>query len=95
MAVDVGRLVTEAHMKGIWEKHAMRGADNASTLKAAAARANKEKQCGARSRQTAWQKMAKDLWARNKYLSKTDVAGSIASKVGGNRNTIRRKIARK
>ena len=95
MAVDIGRLCTEAYMKGKWEKHAMRGADNASTLKAAAARANKEKQGGATSRHATWQAMAKDLWARNKYLSKTDVAGIIASKVGGNPNTIRRKITRK
>jgi hypothetical protein len=95
MAVDVGRLCTEAHMKGLWERHALRGAKNALTLKAAARGANQTRQGDAKQCQAMWQAMANDIWAQNKHLSAADVAGSIASKVGGNRNTIRRKITRK
>lgn len=91
-AVHVGRLVTEVHMKHRWEEHALRGARNYSILKAASSQANRKKQSAATSRQMEWQAMANKLWAQNKYLSKSAVAGRIANKVGGNPNTIRRKI---
>ena len=95
MAVDVGRLVTEAKIKGSWERHALRGEKNASTLRTVTCRTNKIRQDEATSRLETWQAMADQLWAANSHLSKADVAARIAIKVGGNPNTIRRKIRRK
>ena len=80
-AVDIGRLCTEAHIKGVWED-SLRGEANASALKAAAARANKKKQARAQPRRAKWQAMADDLWARNQHRSARDVAGRIAEKAG-------------
>jgi Phage integrase family len=95
MAIDIGRLCTEAHMKRVWEKYALRALRNVSNLKLAAARANKKKQRVAKSREADWQGMATDMWAQNRHLSAADIGRRIADKLGGNHNTIRRKIKRK
>jgi hypothetical protein len=95
MAVDVGRLITEAKIKGSWERHALRGEKTASTLRTVTRRANKIRQDEAIARLETWQAMADQAWAANRHLSKTDVAKHIAVKVGGNPGTIRRKIRRK
>lgn len=94
-AVDIGRLCTEAHIKQVWEKHALRGEKNASRLKAAAARANEEKRDRARSCDAEQQAMADAMRAANPYLSAAEVGRRLANKVGGNPDTIRRKIKRK
>jgi hypothetical protein len=95
MAMDVGRLITEAKIKGSWERHALRGEKNASTLRTVTRCANKIRQDEAISRLETWQSMADQAWAANMHLSKTDVAKHIALQVGGNPGTIRRKIRRK
>jgi hypothetical protein len=95
MAVDVGRLITEAKIKGSWERHALRGEKTASTLRTVTRRANKIRQDEAIARLETWQAMADQAWAANRHLSKPDVAKHIAVKVGGNPGTIRRKIRRK
>ena len=41
-----------------------------------------------------WQPLAEQIWAKNPSLSKTAVARRIAQIVGGNSNTIRRKITK-
>ena len=95
MAVQIGRLCTETHLKHLWEDHALRGESNAARLKAAADRENRKKQDRARALDAEQQDMADDMWTRNKYLSASDVADRIADKLGGNPDTIRRKIKRK
>jgi hypothetical protein len=95
MALDVGRLTTEAKIKGLWEQHALRGEKNASNLRTVTRRANKIRQEKATPRLETWQAMADQMWAANSHLSKTDVATRIADKIGGNPDTIRRKICRK
>src|SRR5262249_26386150 len=92
MAVGVGRLATEACMKGLWERHAVSGGKNAPTLKTVRGRANKIRQDEATPRWEMWKAMAGQTWAANRHLSKTDVAKHIAAKIGGNPDTIRRKI---
>ena len=92
MAVDVGRLITEAKIKSSWERHALRGEKIASTLRTVTCRANKIRQDEAIPRLETWQAMADQAWAANRHLSKTDVAKHIAAKVGGIPDTIRRKI---
>jgi hypothetical protein len=91
-ALAVGRLITEAHVKGAWESHALRGRRNAASLNAAAARRNRKRQNAAAQRYELWRAMANRVWAQNKHLTATDVAKRIAGEVGGNPDTIRRKI---
>jgi len=95
MAVDVGRLITEADIKGRWEGHALRGEKNRATLLSAGQRANNLRQDEAKSRREGWQAMADRIWATNQHLRKADVGKRIAGKIGGNPDTIRRKIKRK
>jgi hypothetical protein len=95
MALDVGRLITEVKIKGSWERHALRGEKNASTLRTLTCRANKIRQEEATPRLETWQAMADQAWAANRHLSKNAVAKHIAFKVGGNPDTIRRKIIHK
>jgi hypothetical protein len=95
-AVQIGRLCTEAYMKGVWEKHALRGEANASVLKAAAARGNKKKQDRAKPRHATWQAIADEMpgW-QDKSLSASAAAEKIANETGDKPDTIRRKIKRK
>ena len=79
MAVDIGRLCTEACMKGVWETYALRGEANLP-LKAEATRGNKKRQDGAKLRHAEWQAMAVGMWVTNKQLSKHAVAQKIARK---------------
>jgi len=95
MGLVVGCLITEAKIKGSWERHALRGEKNASTLRTVARRANKIRQDEAISRRETWQSMADQKWGAKMHLSKTAVAKHIALEVGGNPRTIRRKIRRK
>jgi hypothetical protein len=87
-AVQIGRLCTEAYMKAVWEKHALRGESNAARLKAVAARANKKRQERARALEAKHQAMAADM---NPHLSARALGRRIAAKAGGNPNTIRRR----
>jgi hypothetical protein len=96
LAVDVGCLYMEAHMKGFWEAYALRGQSNASQLNASAKRANSKRAKDAKARYEQWQALADDIDAASKVrLSRLDVATLIAEQIGGNADTIRRKIARR
>jgi hypothetical protein len=89
----VGRLITEAHVKGAWEKYAMSALGNAARLNAAARYGNQKRRDAARLRDAKLQAMATALWQRNGYLTARDVAKRIVAELGeGNPDTIRRKI---
>jgi len=90
-AVDIGRLCTEVYIKRVWETHALRGEKIRATLKANTARANKKKQARARALEAKQQAMADIM---NSRLSARAKGRLIANEVGGNPNTIRRKIKR-
>jgi hypothetical protein len=95
-ALAVGRLITEAHVKGAWEKYAMSALGNAARLSAAARHGNQKRRDAARLRDAKLQAMATALWQRNGYLTARDVAKRIVAELGeGKPDTIRRKIRRK
>ena len=94
-ALTVGRLITEANIKGRWEPHALRGKKNASVLKGATSRTNEKRSAEAKQQYATWQAMADKSWELNPHLSNTDVGEIIAAKLGGNSGTIRRKISKK
>jgi hypothetical protein len=100
-AVQVGVLITEAHMKGVWERPALRGVTALETdesLRAAAVSHNTAKRENAGRDHAHWQKMAQDIWNDDKDLAAAEVARRIAKKLPGDRenkpnpDTIRRKI---
>jgi len=91
-AVAIGRLCTEAHLKELWESHALRGEANASVLKAAADRGNQKKQSRAETSRMTWQAMTDEMRARNPHLGKAAVGRLIAGKTGDNPDTVRRRI---
>jgi hypothetical protein len=91
-AYYVGVLAGEARLKRQWERHALRGEKNVSTLKEGTHAANKKRSLDAKQRHAAWQAQANEIRARNKSLSTSDVARIIADDTGDNWHTIRRKI---
>jgi hypothetical protein len=92
-ALAAGRLITEAHMKGAWEKYAMSGLGNKARLNAAARHGNQKRRAATQRRDAELQAMAAAIWQRNGYLTARDVARRIVAKLGeGNPETIRRKI---
>jgi hypothetical protein len=91
-AVHVGRLITEMNMKLRWEDHALRGAKNASTLKATANLGNQKRHGKAQTRHSKWQTRANKKWAQNPLLSTAAVANLVARECGDPPRTIRRNI---
>lgn len=83
-AFSVGHLATKLHMKIHWEAHALRGLKNAETTKQATRIKNERSTAVAKRLYATWQETADQLWARNKHLSKPDVAKFIAVELGGN-----------
>jgi hypothetical protein len=94
-AVEVGRLRTEAEMKGLWEPHAERGEKNVRTLTESAHRANKKRKLAGDQRHAKWQARADEIRSRKPQLSASAVAQRIVREAGGNYNTIRRSIRKK
>jgi hypothetical protein len=94
-ALDVGHLCTEFRMKVLWERYALSGRKTKSVLNDGGRTANKNRTDAATPRHTEWQRMADKLWNRNPHLSATVIGDRIAETLGGNGNTIRRKISRK
>jgi hypothetical protein len=94
-ALDLGKLITEANLKGRWEKPALFGATNLSALKTGGAAENLEKKRKAQRQHAKWQAEADQILAKNPHFSKSRVAKILADRHGENFDTIRRKIHRK
>ena len=90
-----GREYGLAVMQELWEPHALRGRKNVEVLTNATNRRNRERQAEGAARRARWQEMADEIWCRNPELTAMAVAMNIAKKLGGNANTIRRKITRR
>ena len=92
LAVDVGRLCTEAEMKEGWESHALRGYKNAASLREVAQRENRKRKSAAEGRFKQWQAAADRIWAKNKTLSNSRVSQMVGKETGDKPDTIRRWI---
>lgn len=78
LAFQVGRLVEKWRLKAQWEPHAVRGKKNGEAAATNAANMRAQRQRQGHERKARWAAFAREKWAVNRWLSKSDIAKLIA-----------------